>query len=66
MPGLTGEALCIAAKAIRPNLPAVLCTGFSELMTPEKAAEIGIDLFLTKPVLIENLAESIYKLLQDS
>ena len=63
MPGFTGEALCIAVKSIKPDFPAILCTGFSEQITPEKIKEIGIDLFLSKPVLIENLAESIYKLL---
>lgn len=50
MPRLTGEKLAREAKGIRPDIPVVLCTGFSEKITKENAAEYGIDEFAMKPV----------------
>ena len=50
MPGMTGEELARRAKALRPRLPVVLCTGYSETMTAEKARALGIDEFVMKPV----------------
>jgi CheY-like chemotaxis protein len=50
MPTMTGEALVKALRDIRPDLPIVLCTGFSYAMTKDKAAALGIDAFLLKPL----------------
>jgi len=51
MPNLSGEALARAILRIRPDLPILLCTGFSHTMTEEKARELGIRKFLMKPFL---------------
>ncbi len=50
MPGVTGEELVRRARALRPDLPVILCTGYSERMTPETAASLGVDRFALKPV----------------
>lgn len=50
MPGLTGDALIRAVRRIRPALPVVLCTGYSQIMDAEKAKEMGIDAFVMKPL----------------
>ncbi|MEQ8247543.1 MAG: ATP-binding protein [Alphaproteobacteria bacterium] len=50
MPGLTGDALIEAVRAIRPDLPVVLCTGYSQVMDEEKAKEMAIDAFVMKPL----------------
>ncbi len=50
MPGLTGDALIRAVRRIRPALPVVLCTGYSQVMDAEKAKEMGIDAFVMKPL----------------
>ncbi len=59
MPGMTGEQLSAEIHKIRPDIPVILCTGFSELIDQEKAKQIGIKKFLTKPVGKEELAKAI-------
>ena len=56
MPNLTGEELAREMLRIRPDLPIILCTGFSYMMTAEKARVLGIRKFLMKPVLARDLA----------
>ena len=56
MPELTGEALSRELLRIRPELPIILCTGFSHIMTAEKAKALGIQAYLMKPLAIRDLA----------
>ena len=56
MPGLTGEGLSRELLRIRPELPIILCTGFSHIMTAEKAKALGIQAYLMKPLAIRDLA----------
>ncbi|MFZ5775871.1 MAG: MASE3 domain-containing protein [Thermodesulfobacteriota bacterium] len=56
MPHLTGAELAQQAMAIRPELPVILCTGFSEIINEEKAKALGIRRLLMKPVLRDELA----------
>jgi signal transduction histidine kinase/DNA-binding response OmpR family regulator len=56
MPGLTGEALSRELLRIRPELPIILCTGFSHIITAEKAKTLGIQAYLMKPLAIRDLA----------
>ncbi len=65
MPKITGDKLACDLMRIRPDIPVILCTGFSELTTPEKAASMGIKGYLTKPVSMQRLDEMIRKLLAD-
>ncbi len=59
MPRMTGAELAAAVLKIKPTMPVVLCTGFSELINEEKAREIGIARYLMKPVSRELLAQTI-------
>ncbi len=63
MPNMTGDQLAKAVQAIRPGLPAIVCTGFSERITPEKAAAMGIGGFLMKPVVRADLARTLREIL---
>lgn len=63
MPHMSGFALARAMLAIRPDLPIILCSGFSEEITPEKAEAMGIKRYLMKPILLGELAEGIRKVL---
>ena len=65
MPGLLGTDLTQLVKAIRPDLPVVLCTGFSEQIDENKANEFGIDMFLNKPVVTVEFVAIIEELLID-
>jgi CheY-like chemotaxis protein len=63
MPNITGEALARELLQIRPNVPIILCTGFSHSMTPEKAKAMGIRAYLLKPLLIKDLARTLLEVL---
>jgi PAS domain S-box-containing protein len=66
MPNLTGDQLARAMMAIRPDIPVILCTGFSERMAAEKAAAIGIKDFLMKPVALSELAKMVRHVLDST
>lgn len=66
MPGLTGAELARELLAIRPELPIILATGFSESITPEQAREIGIRDFVLKPILGTDITIAIRKVLDKS
>lgn len=59
MPQLTGLKMAQAMLAIRPDLPTILYTGYSETATPELAAAAGISRFLYKPLATRELARTV-------
>ena len=59
MPGKTGAELAREVLRLRPSMPVVLCTGFSELISAEQAQGIGIRRFIMKPVIRRELAEAV-------
>ena len=63
MPGMTGNQLSKKITRIRPDIPVLLCTGFSEHMSDENAISMGIKGFLLKPVEINDLALKIHEVL---
>lgn len=50
MPGLTGDNLTLKLRQVTETMGIIICTGFSETMTPERARDIGADGLLLKPV----------------
>ena len=65
MPGMTGDQLTIAIKRIRPDMPVILCTGFSNRINESRAAQIGIQGFVLKPILRQDIAETIRRVLDE-
>jgi CheY-like chemotaxis protein len=63
MPGMTGTDLAKAVKAVRRELPIILCTGFNEQISQENAQSLGIQSLIMKPVGMQQLAETIRKVL---
>jgi len=63
MPGMTGMALSEELLKIRPDIPIILCTGYSEIATPEKVKAAGIGELIMKPVVLQQLAQAINKVL---
>jgi CheY-like chemotaxis protein len=55
MPVMTGELLVQELRRLRPDIPIILCTGFSYRMTPEKAQALGIDALVMKPAMTQEL-----------
>ena len=63
MPNLTGDMLAKALLKIRPEIPIIICTGFSEQISEEKVNSIGITGFLMKPLTICELAHTVRRVL---
>ena len=61
MPELTGERLACELLQIRPDLPIILCTGFSHTVTAERAKALGIRGYLTKPYSMQDLALAFHE-----
>ena len=59
MPNMTGKDLSVEILSIRPDMPVILSTGFSERIDEESARAIGIKAFVMKPVAMNDLARAI-------
>ena len=59
MPNMTGVELAQELLRIRPGLPVILCTGFSETITPENAKQYGLREVIMKPIILDQLAAVI-------
>jgi len=66
MPNLTGFDLGKECKEIRPDIPIILCTGFSESTLLLRAGSMGISEIIMKPLLMRDIAWVIRKVLDDS
>jgi DNA-binding NtrC family response regulator len=63
MPMLTGAELAKEVMRLRPGLPVILCTGFSEAIDQAKAKAMGIVEFLMKPPEKDQLARVVRRAL---
>jgi PAS domain S-box-containing protein len=59
MPNMTGEKLAGKILEIRPDIPVILCTGYSEQITEQRARDLGISAFVMKPMVMKELANKI-------
>ena len=66
MPGLTGTELTLEILKLKPKLPIILCTGYSLSVSEEKAKQLGIKAFFTKPVDLPILAQKTRSILDRS
>lgn len=63
MPGITGDKLVSKIKAIRPEIPIILCTGSSEKIVDARTNGSKPDKVLMKPSGIKQILKSIQMLL---
>ncbi len=63
MPKMNGLKLAQEVSKIKPGIPIILCTGFSENVTPEQAQELGIKEFVFKPLTMSSIAQIIRRAL---
>jgi len=64
MPAMTGAELAARMLRIRPDLPIILCTGYSSIISKDKARSIGIKSLVEKPLVIKDIATLIRKVLK--
>jgi nitrogen-specific signal transduction histidine kinase/ActR/RegA family two-component response regulator len=63
MPQFTGDKVAEEIIGRRPDMPVILCTGFSDRITQTEAERLGIKAFLMKPLKIKDLAHIVRKVL---
>jgi CheY-like chemotaxis protein len=66
MPGMTGFDLAKRILQIRPDIPIILCTGYSSVVNEDVAKSLGIKEFATKPFSKNNISKLIRKVLGDN
>jgi PAS domain S-box-containing protein len=66
MPNMTGDKLTGKLLEIRPDIPVILCTGYSEYITKEKGESIGIRELLLKPLAMKELAQAVRRVLDSN
>ncbi|WP_051309183.1 hybrid sensor histidine kinase/response regulator [Desulfogranum japonicum] len=66
MPGMNGGELAKEILKIRPDMPIILCTGYSSILSKEEAIAIGIRKYLKKPLQRKELAQACRELLDNT
>ena len=66
MPSMTGLGFARELLRLKPELPIIICTGFSEHISPERIEKLGIKGFLMKPVTLRDLAVVVRKVLDET
>lgn len=59
MPDLTGIQLSNRLREIRPDIPIVLCTGYSHQLINRRPEELGLKAIVMKPIQTNELARTI-------
>ncbi len=59
MPEITGDRLAKKIIEIRPDMPIIVCTGFSERINRETAVDMGISGLLMKPIKKSKMAQKV-------
>lgn len=65
MPKMIGTELSQKILEIRPDIPIIICSGYSEKLDKEKAKDLNVSKFLDKPLLITDLIENVEELLEN-
>ena len=63
MPRITGIELAREILSVCPDMPVVLCTGFSDVISSDEARFQGIREYVLKPILTVELANTIRRIL---
>jgi YesN/AraC family two-component response regulator len=63
MPDMPGDQLIDEILSINPQMPTMICSGYSSRMSKEKAAEMGIQAFVMKPLNKAELAKKVRDIL---
>nr|MDA3903200.1 ATP-binding protein [Desulfuromusa sp.] len=63
MPQLCGKDLIAELKKVKPDIPTILCTGYSSKINKEDAKELGISAFMMKPLDLPKLAQTVRRVL---
>ena len=65
MPNMAGDKLASELMKIRPDIPILLCTGFSEKIPETKVGALGIKGILMKPIIMKDFSDKIREVLDN-
>jgi CheY-like chemotaxis protein len=63
MPQMKGDELAAALKVRVPGQPVIMITAYAEMLQSAGAPLTGVDFVISKPFLLENLREALFKVL---
>ncbi|MDH5485652.1 MAG: ATP-binding protein, partial [Gammaproteobacteria bacterium] len=63
MPNLTGKELVLEALKTRPGIPIIMCSGYSAMINEASALELGISMYMEKPLQIDKLLDAVAQLI---
>ncbi len=66
MPQMTGVSLTHELLSIRPDIPVILITGFSETVTAQNYRKMGFAGYLMKPLIMRELASTLRQVLDEA
>ncbi|BCO09385.1 hypothetical protein GF1_17610 [Desulfolithobacter dissulfuricans] len=64
MPGMSGEQLVEELHKIRPDIPIIICTGYSDKLSAYRDGKNGVNQLLMKPIGVQDLARAVRKALE--
>jgi len=64
MPGMDGAKLGAQLLRLQPDLPIIITTGYSGVLTTDKARKLGFREILSKPSTARTLGETVHRVLQ--
>lgn len=64
MPEIAGSEMAKIMLALRPDIPIILCTGYSSTITEEEAKAIGIAAYVMKPFTMQHISQSVSETLE--
>ena len=64
MPHMPGDVLSRKLLAVRPDLPIIICTGYSEKMTQDIIERLNIRALIMKPIVRDELLLTVRKILE--
>jgi CheY-like chemotaxis protein len=63
MPAMTGDLLATELLKLRPGLPIILCTGYSDKISKDRTRSLGIRRYVEKPLIMSELGKTVRELL---
>ncbi len=66
MPEMAGDSLARELVRIRPDVPIIICTGFTRRLDPKQAQMTGVRKVILKPLTMDALAQSVREVLDNS
>ncbi len=66
MPDMTGDQLIIEILKVRPDMPTIICTGYSGKLSEREAMKLGVSSFVMKPLDKSAFARTVRKVLDEA